>query len=113
MALSPNPAGGDPRPAPSDEAALDSTGHLRPEVATTATPGGPWLVWGGAAALGLVAFAFLASHRGGTPAGVRDLTTPTGPATAAIAAPPPPPAALDALEAQARAGPAPPPPPPP
>ena len=113
MALAPTPAGGDPRATPSDEAAVDSTGHLRPEVAATAAPGGPWLVWGGAAALGFVAFAFLASHRPGPPHGVRDLTTPSGASTAAIAAPPAPPQELDALEAQARAGGALPPPPPP
>ena len=113
MAPAPTPAGGDPRPAPSDAAGVDSTGHLRPEVAATAAPGGPWLVWGGAAALGLVAFAFLASHRPGAPRGVRDLTTPTNASTSAIATPPPPPTELDALEAQARAGGAPPPPAPP
>lgn len=105
----------DPRPTPSDLAgATDSLGVLRPAVAGAGALGAPWLVYGGAGALGLAAFLYLASHRPQPASQARDLTAPAATATA-IAPPPPPPADLAALEAVARgvqpAALAPPPPP--
>ena len=105
----------DPRPTPSDLAgATDSMGVLRPAVAGAGALGAPWLVYGGAGALGVAAFLYLASHRPQPATQAQDLTAPAATA-AAIAPPPPPPADLAALEAVARgvqpAAPAPPPPP--
>jgi type IV secretion system protein VirB10 len=108
------PLARDPRPFPSGAApVVDSGGALRPAVAGAGSGPNVWLVGGGAATMGLVAFLWLSSHRPHAP---RDL----GPGaemveTAAPIAPaPPPPPDLAAMEAAGRgvrpAAPAPPPP---
>ncbi len=97
-----HPGGPDPRPRPSDIATpVDSSGALRPAVASVRPPGGTALIVGGAALLGVLAFAVLSTHRDAT---VRDATT-LGSAGAAgtLTPPPPPPADLIAAEVAGRA----------
>ena len=95
------PPGVDPRLDASDDApAIDSGGQLRPTVAGAATGASLWLVGGGAAFLGLLAFLWLSSHRAVAP---RDLSA-SGASSPATPLPPPvePPAAIDAMEAASR-----------
>jgi type IV secretory pathway VirB10-like protein len=73
MSPPPDPADDvDPRPAPTDAPPIDVGDAARPSVAAPTQAGAPWMVGGGAMLLGVVVFAWLASHRPHPPA---DLTS--------------------------------------
>jgi type IV secretion system protein VirB10 len=93
---------GDPRSEPVGEAAaIDSAGRMRPSVAGRDGGAQPWLVGGGAVALGLVAFLWLASHRPKPP---HDLTATEalGGSASMVASPPLAPPEVTAMEAAGR-----------
>lgn len=95
----------DPRPPPTDTPSTAEVGRaLRPAVAGTGRNVGLWTVGAGAGALGLLAFAVLASHRPATvadPSGATaSITRPTG--TAGTVPPPPTSPDFSTIEAAAR-----------
>jgi type IV secretion system protein VirB10 len=94
----------DPRPRPvDDKVALDQVEDTRPAVAATRARGGLWLPIGAAAAMGLIAFAWLATSRGHRTDDSALPTTNVVGARDSIGAASPP-ADLAFVEAQARGG---------
>ena len=94
------PPGVDPRtPAADAEAPAAFETTLRPAVAGASAGAGVWLVGGGSALLGLLAFLWLSSHR--TPPS-HDLPQPSQVADAAAVSVPPPPPEVEAIQAAAR-----------
>ena len=84
-----DPTARDPRARPSDLATpVDSSGELRPAVASGRPQGGLGLIFAGTALLGVLTFAFLSLHRTTTKGSTPDQTTQS---TAVSPAPPPPP----------------------
>lgn len=88
-----------------EEPPIDIGDAIRPAVAAAPRVGLPWLVGGGATALGLLTFIVLASHRTPSAASAAELggvsTTPTT-TVAAVAPPPSTTPDFSALEAAAR-----------
>ncbi len=96
------PEASDPRPEPNSEApTVDSGGELRTAVAGRENNAGLWLVGGGAALLGVLAFLWLSSHRTHAPSDLGAAGLANG-SSAAIAPPPPAPAELASMEAASR-----------
>ncbi len=93
------PPGVDPRLGPNGEAASTADeGVLHPAVSNSGADPAVWLIGGGAALVGVVAFLVLSNHRARTP----NEAPPAPPLSEAVLSPDTPPAAIDQMEAASR-----------